>query len=181
MTAVETGIETGAATAAVPAQRRDPAGLRSAVRGTLHLAGEPGYDALVSPWNRAVSVRPAAVLAAADAADVAACVRAAGELGLRVAVQCTGHGAAADHAGTVLVSTRALDECHVHVDERWARVGRGRAVEARRRPGGPPRPGAPVRVDHRTSASSATRPAAAPVRSPGPTAWRPTGCGRSRS
>jgi hypothetical protein len=111
--------------AQVPAQRRDPAALRGVVRGALHLQGEAEYDALVTPWNLAVAVRPAAVLLAEDAADVAACVRAAGELGMKVAVQCTGHGAAADQAGTVLVSTRALDECTVHAEERWARVGAG--------------------------------------------------------
>ena len=64
-------------------------------------------------------------MAARDAQDVAAAVRAAARLGLRVAVQCTGHGAAADQSGHLLISTTALDECTVHAQERWVRVGAG--------------------------------------------------------
>lgn len=109
----------------VPEQRDDFSALRARVRGALHVPGDPEYDALVSPWNLAVRVQPAAVLLPDDAEDVAGAVRAAGALGLRVGVQCTGHGAAVDHAGTLLVRTTALDECTVHAEQRWARVGAG--------------------------------------------------------
>ncbi len=60
-----------------------------------------------------------------DAADVAAAVRAAGQLGLQVSVQCTGHGAAASQRGTLLVQTGRLDELELHPEERWCRVGAG--------------------------------------------------------
>ena len=109
----------------VPGPRRDQEALLGQLRGPVHLPGDPAYHALVRPWNLAVAVRPAAVHRAADASDVAAAVRAARELGLRVSVQCTGHGAAADGAGTLLVRTTDLDECTVHPKERWARVGAG--------------------------------------------------------
>ena len=116
---------TTSAASAVPRPRRDQAAVLADLRGAVHVPGEPEYDALVSPWNLAVPVRPAVVAQPVDAEDVATAVRAAAELGLRVAVQCTGHGAAADAAGLLLVQTSRLDECTVHPEERWARVGAG--------------------------------------------------------
>ena len=52
--------------------------LRAQLRGSLALAGEPGY-ALARPWNLAVEVLPCAV--AAVAGDVAEVVRFAGTAG----------------------------------------------------------------------------------------------------
>ena len=123
----------------VPAPRRDRDDVLAALRGPVHVPGDPEYAALVTPWNVAVPVSPAVVVQPEDAEDVAAAVRAAAELGLRVAVQCTGHGAAAraegdGAAGLLLVQTSRLDECTVHPQERWARVGAGvkwaRVIEA---------------------------------------------------
>jgi hypothetical protein len=55
---------------------------------------------------------------------VAHVVRTAGRVGLRVAVQATGHGADAGLQDAVLVHTEALQECQVHA-QGWARVGAG--------------------------------------------------------
>ncbi len=109
----------------VPAPRRDRDTVLGEVRGAVHVPGEPEYAALVTPWNVAVPVQPAVVVQPVDAEDVATAVRAAAELGLRVAVQCTGHGAVTDAAGLLLVQTARLDECTVHPEQRWARVGAG--------------------------------------------------------
>jgi hypothetical protein len=109
----------------VPAPRRDRDRVLAEVRGAVHVPGDPEYAALVTPWNVAVPVRPAVVVQPVDAEDVATTVRAASELGLRVAVQCTGHGAAGAAAGLLLVQTSRLDECTIHPQERWARVGAG--------------------------------------------------------
>lgn len=109
----------------IPAPRRERDDALAAVRGAVHVPGDAAYAALVSPWNLAVPVQPAVVVQPVDADDVATTVRAASELGLRVGVQCTGHGAAADAAGLLLVQTSRLDECTVHPGERWARVGAG--------------------------------------------------------
>ncbi len=98
--------------------------LRGRLTGSVHTPGDPGYDALVSPWNLAVPMRPAAVVDARCAEDVAATVRFAGEHGLTAGVQATGHGAESSLAGHLLVVTRGLDECTVH-PEGWARVGAG--------------------------------------------------------
>ena len=99
--------------------------LRAAVDCTVLAAGETGYADLVTPWNVAVTMAPQAVVAARTAADVAATVRLAGELGVTVGVQSRGHGAHGALAGDVLVTTRDLDELQVHVGERWARLGAG--------------------------------------------------------
>jgi hypothetical protein len=98
--------------------------LRAELTGSLHTPGEPEYDALVSPWNLAVPMRPAAVVAVRTAEDVVAAVRFAGAHGFTAGVQATGHGAERSLAGHLLVLTRGLDEVTVH-PEGWARVGSG--------------------------------------------------------
>jgi FAD binding domain len=101
--------------------------------GTVAVPGDQKYDALVSPWNLAIQVRPAAVLAAHDAQDVVEAVRFAARHGIRVTPQATGHGPMADLTTELLVTTKELDEVVVH-PEGWARVGAGvkwiRVVEA---------------------------------------------------
>ena len=120
-----TARPTGTPDRFVPAQRRPPLHeLAPLLRGELVLPGTPTYTRLTTPFNAAVEQRPVAVAAVSDAYDVVRTVRFAGRRGLRVAVQCTGHGADACLDGTVLVHTAGLDECVVH-REGWARVGAG--------------------------------------------------------
>jgi hypothetical protein len=101
--------------------------------GSVAVPGDDGYDALVSPWNFAIPVRPAAVLDAHTAQDVVEAVRFAARHGMHVTPQATGHGPMAELLTELLVSTKGLDECVVH-PEGWARVGAGvkwlRVVEA---------------------------------------------------
>ena len=109
------------------------ADLRARTSGAVVAAGEPEYDALVTPWNLAIQVRPDAVVAAQTAQDVVQAVRFARAHGLEVTPQATGHGAITAFVGELLVNTKGLDECTVH-PEGWARVGAGvkwlRVVEA---------------------------------------------------
>ena len=98
--------------------------LRAQLTGSLHTPDQPEYDALVSPWNLAVPMRPAAVVAVRTAEDVVATVRFAGAHGYTAGVQATGHGAERSLAGHLLIVTKDLDECTVHA-EGWARVGSG--------------------------------------------------------
>ena len=93
--------------------------------GTVAVPGDTAYDALVSPWNVAVPVRPAAVLAAFDAQDVVEAVQFAARHGLRVTPQATGHGPMADLTTELLVTTKELDEVVIHPEEGWARAGAG--------------------------------------------------------
>jgi FAD/FMN-containing dehydrogenase len=118
-------------TADIPATPYDR--LRARTTGTVVVAGEPEYEALVTPWNLAIEVRPDAVVAAQTAQDVVEAVRFAREHGLEVTPQATGHGAITAFVGELLINTKGLDECVVH-PEGWARVGAGvkwlRVVEA---------------------------------------------------
>ena len=93
--------------------------------GTVAVPGDQAYDAFVSPWNLAVPVRPAAVLAAFDAQDVVDAVQFAARHGLRVTPQATGHGPMAALTTELLVTTKELDEVVIHPEEGWARVGAG--------------------------------------------------------
>jgi len=78
----------------------------------------------MSPWNLAVPVVPAAVVAARTASDVVETVRFAARQSLSVTPQARGHGAVAGLVGEVVVATADLDECLIHPDG-WARVGAG--------------------------------------------------------
>lgn len=93
--------------------------------GTVAVPGDRAYDALVSPWNLAIPVRPAAVLAAFDAQDVVEAVQFAARHGIRVTPQATGHGPMAALTTELLVTTKELDEVVIHPEEGWARAGAG--------------------------------------------------------
>jgi hypothetical protein len=92
----------------------------------VHLPGEPAYDAARTAWNLAADLRPAAVVRPHSAEEVAAVVRAAADLGLRVAPQSTGHGAlplhGADLSDVVLVKLDQLTGVSVDPEARTARV-----------------------------------------------------------
>ena len=107
--------------------------LDARTQGTVAVPGDEEYDALVTPWNVAIPVRPAAVVAAETDQDVVEAVRFAAAHGMRVTPQATGHGPMAELTTELLVTTKRLDEVVVH-PEGWARVGAGvkwiRVVEA---------------------------------------------------
>jgi hypothetical protein len=107
--------------------------LRESLTGSIHTPDDPEYATLSSPWNLAVPMLPAAVVAARTPEDVAATVRFARRHRCTVGVQATGHGAEASLAGHILVVTAGLDDVTVH-PEGWARVGAGvkwlRVIEA---------------------------------------------------
>ena len=101
--------------------------LRAGLAGSLVAHGEEAYDTAREAWNLTADQRPAAVVFAQSATDVAATVRAACELGLRVAPQGTGHGAAAlgslDDA--ILLRTLRMDGITIDPERRVARVEAG--------------------------------------------------------
>ena len=99
--------------------------LAEVLPGRVHLPTDPDWDAHRLPWALAVNQQPVAVVDAASAAEVATAVRCAAENDLAVSVQPVGHGATLALSGTVLIRTRALDELHIDVDRRIARVGAG--------------------------------------------------------
>ena len=103
----------------------DPSVLLAAAPGRVHLPGTPGYDAARMPWNLAIDQRPAAVAVPHTVEEVVALVRTARRLGLRVAPQSTGHGAAPLHgrlAGSLLLRMHELTGVQVDGAARTARV-----------------------------------------------------------
>ncbi|GAA2213705.1 FAD-binding oxidoreductase [Nonomuraea monospora] len=99
--------------------------LRSAVRGQVLLPGDDTFEQAAKPWNLSVHQPVAAVVEAADAADVTALVRYAARTGLTVTAQPSGHGATGDTDGVILLRTGRLGGVQVRPDERVAKVGAG--------------------------------------------------------
>ena len=95
------------------------------VTGAVLDGSDPAAAATASGFNTAVTHRPALVVAAESAADVAAAVRYAAEVGSAVAVQATGHGAAQPVDGAVLVTTARMQGVRVDPVARVARVEAG--------------------------------------------------------
>ncbi|MFI9550446.1 FAD-binding oxidoreductase [Nonomuraea endophytica] len=95
------------------------------IRGrTLH-PGDDGFDEAVSGWLLTVEHRPAVVVVAADAEDVAAAVRLAAWEGRPIAVQSTGHGMSVPADGAVFIATAELRELSVDPTAATARIGAG--------------------------------------------------------
>jgi FAD/FMN-containing dehydrogenase len=86
---------------------------------------DPAFAAAVAPFVTTLTPRPDAVVAARSPGDVVDAVRWAGAQGRPVTVQATGHQLLSDLGGSVLVSTRDLDDVRVDPATRTAVVGGG--------------------------------------------------------
>jgi FAD/FMN-containing dehydrogenase len=71
---------------------RDLDTLRAAVTSDVFTQGDHGYDEARRAWNLTTDERPAVVVMAGSAGDVAHAVRFARSRGMRIAPQGTGHG-----------------------------------------------------------------------------------------
>ena len=92
----------------------------------LVFPGDPGWDAARRAWNLAVDQRPAAVALPETVDDVVAAVDYARTIGLRIAVQGTGHGAPVRSLdGTLLINTARMTGVDVDPAARVARVAAG--------------------------------------------------------
>lgn len=108
-----------------PAPWHGLVGLAAAIRGrTLH-PGDDGFEEAGSGWLLSVEHRPAAVVVAADADDVAEAVRFAAAHDRPIAVESTGHGRSVPADGAVLVATGLLRELSVDPQAATARIGAG--------------------------------------------------------
>ncbi len=101
------------------------ADLDALVAGPVLRPADPDFGAEIAPFNLTHAPRPALVVGATSADDVAAAVRWAAFRGHRIAVQATGHGLTSDLEGAVLVSTRRMAQVAVDPVARVARVGAG--------------------------------------------------------
>lgn len=108
-----------------------PTGSRAALRalagGRVDLPGDPGYDVARRGFAVAVDQFPAAVAHPRDTAEIAAAVRLAADLGLRVAVWSTGHnpGPLGDLADTLLLRTDGMRSVAVDPATRRVRAAAG--------------------------------------------------------
>ena len=95
------------------------------IRGRAATAADSDWDAARQAWNLAAEQRPFAVAFVEGADDVSQVVRFAGDNGLKVAPQGTGHGAAAlgPLEDVILVKTERMRG--VEVEEGGARVEAG--------------------------------------------------------
>ncbi|MBL1076078.1 FAD-binding oxidoreductase [Nocardia sp. 2] len=99
--------------------------LRETVRGRVLVPGEAEFEQAARPWNTAIAQPVAAVVEAADAADVAAVVRFARAAGRSVVTQPTGHSPTGDIESAILLRTGALNGIEIDPRARRARVGAG--------------------------------------------------------
>jgi len=101
--------------------------LSGALRGTVIMAGEPGYDAARAVYNAMIDKHPAAIARCADTADVIACVRFARAHDVEIAVRGGGHHAAgmavADDA--LVIDLSGLRSTTVNPQDRTVRVDPG--------------------------------------------------------
>ncbi len=103
----------------------DVADLGARVAGPVLPGDHPGVAAEVATFNLAVTHRPALVVGATSADDVAAAVGWAAERGLPVAVQATGHGPVRPVSDAVLVTTSRMTSVEIDAADRTAVVGAG--------------------------------------------------------
>src|SRR6516225_5937010 len=101
--------------------------LRAAIVGEVFVPGEAGYDQARQAWNLAADQRPAVVVTAGSAADVAHAVRFARSQGMRIAPQGTGHGAEPLESlqGAMLLRTVQMRSVRIDPATRTARAEAG--------------------------------------------------------
>ncbi len=104
--------------------------LRASVTGTVHVPGEPGWDAARTAWAVMVAQHPLAVVEVADADDVRRTVQWAVRHGHQVTAQPVGHGATRALAENrmdrvVVLRTRALNDIEIDIPKGTVTVGAG--------------------------------------------------------
>jgi len=95
--------------------------------GTILRPGDPGWDDARQAWNLAADQQPAAAAFPSSAADVAAAVSFARQVGLRVATQGTGHNAEPLRSltGTLLIETSKMRQVAIDPAAMTARAAAG--------------------------------------------------------
>lgn len=95
------------------------------VAGPVFAADDPRAAEEAATFNLAVTHRPAVVVGATCAEDVAAAVTWAVANGLPVAAQATGHGPVRPVENAVLVTTSRMNTVEIDAERRTAKVGAG--------------------------------------------------------
>jgi hypothetical protein len=101
--------------------------LRRELNGRVVAPGDNEYDAARTPFYGGFERRPAAIVMAADADDVAKVVELASETGLELAVRSGGHSIPGHSTteGGIVLDLRDLNSLEIDVDSRtaWAETG----------------------------------------------------------
>lgn len=111
----------------VPVSDSDIGALRGALRGSVLLPGEPGYDAARAIWNAMIDRHPGMIVQALGAVDVIQAVNFACEHGVALAVRGGGHNIAGNAVceGGVMLDLSRMRSVHVDPATRRARVEGG--------------------------------------------------------
>jgi len=99
--------------------------LAGRVAGPVFAGDDPRAPDEVATFNLAMTHRPAVVVGATSAEDVAAAVSWAVANGLPVAAQATGHGPVTAVEGAMLVTTSRMRSVEIDPDRRTATIGSG--------------------------------------------------------
>jgi len=101
--------------------------LRSRLRGSLLMPGNPEYDGARQVWNGAIDRRPACIIRCADAEDVSHAVRTVADHGLTLTIRGGGHNVAGRSIsdGKVLLDLSGLRQVSVNRESRIATVQGG--------------------------------------------------------
>ena len=102
-------------------------GLRTALRGPVLAQGDDGYEGARAVYNAMIQRHPGVIAQVADVADVIACVRAARDGGVALAVRGGGHnaGGLGSVDGGLVVDLRGLRGTRVDPQARTVRVEGG--------------------------------------------------------
>ncbi|APU14991.1 FAD-binding oxidoreductase [Actinoalloteichus fjordicus] len=112
-------------------RRAEHDALLGLIRGPVVRAGEARFDAERTGFQTAWARRPAVIVGATQAADVRAAVEYAGERGLSVSVQATGHGLSSEApAGGLMIATGRMAGVAVDPVARTAWVEAGARWDA---------------------------------------------------
>ena len=101
--------------------------LRAAVRGAVVVPGDADYDDARSVWNGMIDKRPAAIVRATDAIDVAPTIAFAHDAGLPLAIRGAGHNVAGNGTvdGGVVLDLGGLTAVEVDPAKRIVRIEAG--------------------------------------------------------
>ncbi len=101
--------------------------LRTQIRGTVALPGEPGYEQARTIWNAMIDRRPALVVRAVGAADVVQAVNFARERHLVLAIRGGGHNIAGNAVcdGGLMIDLTLMKSVRIDPTNRTARVEPG--------------------------------------------------------
>jgi FAD/FMN-containing dehydrogenase len=104
-----------------------PNHLRTHLRGALCYPGDPGYEEARTIWNAMIDRRPAAIVRAAAAEDVARAIAVARERRLVLSVRGGGHNIAGNAVcdGGLMIDLSPMKAVRIDVARRLARVEPG--------------------------------------------------------